>query len=232
MADEHRRLRLEDGGALLPVDRGHGSADEPADDDPAVGARRRRLVPHRRHARASWAPANEVVMGANGLGFQVTHAEQGGLNKVGIQLHPRVLGPRHPHLGRPHPLQRSGVALHQRAPGSSTSSRSRSWRARSGRVSSRTTSGCGSSSRSRRRTSSAACGATERCSAPTRARPTTSKCDAETSRPGHRGRAGRLRDRDRAGEAGRVRDLPAEPVHRRDGFREPASDLRERRLRS
>ena len=30
------------------------------------------------------APANEVIMGANGLGFQVTHAEQGGLNKVGI----------------------------------------------------------------------------------------------------------------------------------------------------
>jgi phage tail sheath protein FI len=30
------------------------------------------------------APANEVVMGANGLAFQVTHAEQGGLNKVGI----------------------------------------------------------------------------------------------------------------------------------------------------
>jgi Bacteriophage tail sheath protein len=30
------------------------------------------------------APANEVVMGANGLGFQVTHSEQGGLNKVGI----------------------------------------------------------------------------------------------------------------------------------------------------
>jgi phage tail sheath protein FI len=30
------------------------------------------------------APANEVIMGANGLGFQVTQAEQGGLNKVGI----------------------------------------------------------------------------------------------------------------------------------------------------
>ena len=30
------------------------------------------------------APANEVAMGANGLAFQVTHAEQGGLNKVGI----------------------------------------------------------------------------------------------------------------------------------------------------
>ena len=31
VADEHRRLRLEDGRALLPVDRGHGSADQPAD---------------------------------------------------------------------------------------------------------------------------------------------------------------------------------------------------------
>ena len=30
------------------------------------------------------APANEVVMGANGLAFQVTHAEQGSLNKNGI----------------------------------------------------------------------------------------------------------------------------------------------------
>jgi uncharacterized protein len=30
------------------------------------------------------APANEVVMGANGLAFQVTQPEQGGLNKVGI----------------------------------------------------------------------------------------------------------------------------------------------------
>jgi phage tail sheath protein FI len=30
------------------------------------------------------APANEVVLGANGLGFQITQEEQGGLNKVGI----------------------------------------------------------------------------------------------------------------------------------------------------
>lgn len=30
------------------------------------------------------APANEVLMGVNGLGFQVTHDEQGGLNRVGI----------------------------------------------------------------------------------------------------------------------------------------------------
>jgi phage tail sheath protein FI len=30
------------------------------------------------------APANEVVLGANGLEFQVTHAEQGELNRTGI----------------------------------------------------------------------------------------------------------------------------------------------------
>jgi phage tail sheath protein FI len=30
------------------------------------------------------APANEVILGANGLAFQITQAEQGGLNKVGI----------------------------------------------------------------------------------------------------------------------------------------------------
>ena len=60
------------------------------------------------------APANEVVLGANGLGFQVTQAEQGGLNPIGHQLHPRVPGPRHPHLGRAHAVERPRVALHQR----------------------------------------------------------------------------------------------------------------------
>jgi uncharacterized protein len=53
------------------------------------------LVPPSGHVAGVWcrtdtnrgvhkAPANEVVMGANGLGFQVTQGEQGGLNKVGI----------------------------------------------------------------------------------------------------------------------------------------------------
>jgi phage tail sheath protein FI len=53
------------------------------------------LVPPSGHVAGVWArvdstrgvhkaPANEVIMGVNGLGFQVTHAEQGGLNQVGI----------------------------------------------------------------------------------------------------------------------------------------------------
>jgi phage tail sheath protein FI len=53
------------------------------------------MVPPSGHVAGVWcrtdstrgvhkAPANEVTLGVNGLGFQVTQAEQGGLNKVGI----------------------------------------------------------------------------------------------------------------------------------------------------
>jgi uncharacterized protein len=53
------------------------------------------LVPPSGHVAGIWcrtdtnrgvhkAPANEVVLGSNGLAFQITQAEQGGLNKVGI----------------------------------------------------------------------------------------------------------------------------------------------------
>jgi phage tail sheath protein FI len=53
------------------------------------------MVPPSGHVAGVWcrvdgtrgvhkAPANEVILGANGLAFQITQAEQGGLNKVGI----------------------------------------------------------------------------------------------------------------------------------------------------
>jgi uncharacterized protein len=53
------------------------------------------MVPPSGHVAGVWArtdgnrgvhkaPANEVIMGANGLAFQITHDEQGALNKVGI----------------------------------------------------------------------------------------------------------------------------------------------------
>jgi phage tail sheath protein FI len=53
------------------------------------------MVPPSGHVAGVWcrtdgtrgvhkAPANEVVLGANGLAFQVTHEEQGGLNTNGI----------------------------------------------------------------------------------------------------------------------------------------------------
>jgi phage tail sheath protein FI len=53
------------------------------------------LVPPSGHVAGVWArtdgsrgvhkaPANEVVLGANGLGFQVTHGEQGSLNQNGV----------------------------------------------------------------------------------------------------------------------------------------------------
>jgi uncharacterized protein len=57
--------------------------------------RRPVMVPPSGHMAGVWArtdntrgvhkaPANEVVLGVNGLAFQVTHAEQGGLNQRGI----------------------------------------------------------------------------------------------------------------------------------------------------
>jgi len=53
------------------------------------------MVPPSGHVAGVWcrtdatrgvhkAPANETILGANGLAFQITQAEQGGLNKVGI----------------------------------------------------------------------------------------------------------------------------------------------------
>jgi uncharacterized protein len=53
------------------------------------------LIPPSGHVAGVWcrtdatrgvhkAPANEVIMGINGLAFQITHDEQGGLNRVGI----------------------------------------------------------------------------------------------------------------------------------------------------
>ncbi len=57
--------------------------------------RRPLMIPPSGHVAGLWcrvdstrgvhkAPANEVILGANGLAFQVTHAEQGALNSVGI----------------------------------------------------------------------------------------------------------------------------------------------------
>jgi len=61
--------------------------------DPVAG--KQVFIPPSGHVAGVWcrtdstrgvhkAPANEVIMGANGLAFQITQAEQGGLNKVGI----------------------------------------------------------------------------------------------------------------------------------------------------
>ena len=83
------------------------------------------MVPPSGHVAGVWcrtdatrgvhkAPANEVVLGANGLGLP-GHARRAGRPQQGRhQLHPLVPRPRHPHLGRAHALERPRVALHQR----------------------------------------------------------------------------------------------------------------------
>jgi hypothetical protein len=62
------------------------------------------------------APANEIVRGALGLKYNHHQGRAGHPQPQGDQLHPRVHGPRHPRVGRPHHLERSRVALCERAP--------------------------------------------------------------------------------------------------------------------
>ena len=92
--------------------------------DPLAG--QAMIVPPSGHMAGVWArsdgargvhkaPANEVVRGAISLALNLTKAEQS-TQPQRDQLHPRVPGPGHPRLGRPHPLERPVVALPQRPP--------------------------------------------------------------------------------------------------------------------
>ena len=183
VADEHRRLRLEVRGALLPVDRGPGSADQPADDGPAVRPRGRPVVPHgldarraqgagqRGRASAPTASASRSRRPSRAASTRSASTASARSRAAASACGARARCPAIP----------SGAT--STSGGSSTSSPSRSWRARSGACSSPTTRSCGSSFGSRRRTSSRACGATGRCSAPRPAQAFYVKCDSETNPP-------------------------------------------------
>src|SRR5215213_8357475 len=100
VAHEHRGLRLEVRGALLPLDRGHEPADESADADSAVGPRGRRLVPHGLHARRPQGARERDHDGRQRPGLP-DHAGRAGRTQQGRdQLHPVLPGPGHPDLGR------------------------------------------------------------------------------------------------------------------------------------
>ena len=63
------------------------------------------------------APANEIVRGALGLALHhLQGASRTSSTRSGINCIRNMRRPRHPHLGRPHAVERSVVALHQRPP--------------------------------------------------------------------------------------------------------------------
>ena len=62
------------------------------------------------------APANEVVRGAITLELQHHQERARPAQPARHQLHPGVPGAGHPGVGRPHPVERPGVALPQRPP--------------------------------------------------------------------------------------------------------------------
>jgi phage tail sheath protein FI len=131
------------------------------------------------------------------------------------QLHPRVPRPRHPRVGRPHAVERPGVALHQRAPALQLHQRVDHERHAVERV------------RAERRVPVAAAAqrGVELPHEDLAVRgPVRQLADAGLLRevrrrdqPARRdrGRPGRLRGGHRPGEARGVRDLPPEPVQRR-----------------
>ena len=93
--------------------------------DPATRATQ--YVPPSGHMAGIWgrnddtrgvhkAPANEVVRGAVELETQITKNEHGPAQPDRHQLHPGLPRPRHPRLGRAHPVHRPGLALPQRPP--------------------------------------------------------------------------------------------------------------------
>ena len=219
VAEQHGRLRLEVRDALLAVDRGHGPAHEHADDDPALRPRRRIWARTDSTRGVHKAPANEVVLGANGLGFQLTQAEQGALNQSGInciRAFPgrgiRVWGARtlssdpewrYLNVRRLFNYISESImqgtqwavfepndrALWTQLRIAATNFLTRTWR------------------------EGALFGSTPVGGVLRQVR----RGDEPAGR--RRGRSGHRRDRDRAGEAGRVRDLPDQPVHRRRRLR-------------
>ena len=184
------------------------------------------LIPPSGHMAGVWcrvdstrgvhkAPANEVVMGANGLAFQITGPEQGGLNKVGINCIRAFSGRGDPLVGRPDPLQRPGVALHQRAPALQLRLRVDHGRHAVERVRAQrpgavdAVAGVGDGLPARRLPLRRAV-RRDRGGGLLR----EVRLGDQPARGGRR-RPGDLRDRHLAGQAGGVRRLPAEPVHRR-----------------
>ena len=192
---------------------------EPADAGPAVRPRRRRLGPHRRQPRRpQGAGQRGRARRQRRSSFQITQGEQGGLNPVGINCIRSFPG--------------RGIRIW----GARTLSSDPEWRYLNVRrlfnyieesiiegtqwvgVRAQRRAAVGSCGSRRSTRSSAASGATARCSARRPSRRSSSSATRRPTRPRSID-AGQVivRDRHRAGEAGRVRGLPDQPVLGRRG---------------
>ena len=197
---------------------------------------RRSFVPPCGHVAGIWArnddtrgvhkaPANEVVRGAISLELNITKGEHDQLNPIGINCIRAFPGPRHPGLGRPHAVERPGVALPQRAPAVQLRRGVDPRGHPVGRLRAERLRALGAGQADDQRVPAAASGATARCSARRPAEAFFVKCDAENNPPENRDAGQLIVEIGIApGEAGRVRRLPHRPVLRRRGRRASRPD--------
>ena len=209
-------LRLEVRDALLPVARGHGPDLEAAADGAAVGPRGRRLVPHATARAASTrrprTRSRSASTGSRSRSRPRSRARSTSAASTASARSPAAASAS----GAPARCRATPSGATSTCGGSSTTSPSRSWRARSGPSSSRTTSGSGARCASPPRTSSTAPGAQGALFGVDAVRGVLRQVRRRDEPAGRdRGGPGRDRGRDLPGEAGRVRDLPHQPVRRR-----------------
>ena len=159
------------------------------------------------------APGNEVVRGVISVGFRPHLARAGAAQPRRHQLRPLVPRPRHPGLGRPHAVERAGVALHQRAPTLQLPRGVDPQRHAVGRVRAQRPAPCGPGSGAPSPRSSTNEWRKGALFGLTPDEAFYVKCDTrdEPAR-GRRRRPARLRNRRGTRQAGRVRDLPPRPV--------------------
>ena len=161
------------------------------------------------------APANEVVRGAINLEINITKNEHDLLNPVGINCIRAFPGPRHPGVGRPHPVLGRGVALPQRPPALQLPRGVDSQRDRLGGLRTQRLRPVVEDPPDHLRIprQRMAQGRPFRADAGRGLLRQVRRRDQPLG--GHRRRPGGLRDRRRPGQAGGVRDLPAVAVLRR-----------------
>ena len=212
------QLRLEVRGPLLAVDQGVGPREREQHSRSAVRPHGRRLGSLRRDPRRAQGAGKRGRGRRDRARVRDHQGRARPAQPSWDQLPPVVPGPRHPRLGRPHDLERPVVEVSQRPPSLQLHRGVDARRNPVGRLRAERPgalgSGCGA-----RSPRSCSASMARRCALRGHPGGGVLRQVRRGDQPARlrRRRPAHLRDRDRAGEAGRVRRLPYRPVLGRRG---------------